>query len=735
MGREGALWIGGLEPYMDAKFIEEALYLDEMEENNFISVKVMRDKFTGEPAGYGFINFATDDIAVTVMHRLVGRIIPNSFPPVKFKLNHNSSRLLPGEQDHSIWVGDITPEVGTLQLLQFFSAKFTSVKLAKVILDDKGMSKGYGFIRFGNEHEQKSAITTMDGLRGLGSKPIKVSVKFAKSKTVNQVVDSGTPSSLAAPIPPSQEINKMLKQKQDKDIHTRGTIWGLGPVQSRMTQNAMGDEFVDQFQDNSVKELTAAIGTQNLNVECVESSPPQIKVEVDDESDSFGSYFKKMYRGVDNKITKTIFNLPGQRVSAGSRLVLGEMEEVQDKMYPGGNWELMGEMSGRALGLPEGSGSTFGAYGMVPVSNSVFSGLAQSTSDEEFRFRMGLMNREPVGFNVLPGQGDFSNEFLGLTDCLKLEEITRQKKKNLMELEQLEEAQKMKQMMELKQLEQAQRIKQMMELKQLEQAQRMKEMIEVKKMQEFLARKAKEEEEIKLEQAEKMKQIMEANKTQEFMAGFFARKVEEEEVTQPENQKNQQNTIDQLQKEVEMLKNKINPSNTQKARAGVKYRLGVTARLGDPHELKIKLSDPFGDEEDDTKEIREWSFDLMGDKRGRKRKYGVSEMPEDLVLTEMTEDGPVPAAKAQHLERMPRETEYSGGMRKETRPQGWMPRDPVNSRGMPREPGYSGGMPREPGYSGGMPRELVLTEFGEGGPVKSEMKKLEERSSKAAKRN
>jgi hypothetical protein len=53
------------------------------------------------------------------------------FQPVRFKLNHNSTRLLPGERDHSIWVGDLTPEVDDLQFYKFFAARFQTVKSAK----------------------------------------------------------------------------------------------------------------------------------------------------------------------------------------------------------------------------------------------------------------------------------------------------------------------------------------------------------------------------------------------------------------------------------------------------------------------------------------------------------------------------------------------------------------------------------------------------------------------------
>ena len=71
----------------------------------------MTIKFSDETAGYGFINFANDQTAVTVMHKLNGKMMPNTNPPVRWRLNHSSNRLLPGEKNFSVWVGDLTPEV------------------------------------------------------------------------------------------------------------------------------------------------------------------------------------------------------------------------------------------------------------------------------------------------------------------------------------------------------------------------------------------------------------------------------------------------------------------------------------------------------------------------------------------------------------------------------------------------------------------------------------------------
>ena len=54
MSREGILWIGGLEPYMSEQFIRNALSLMG-EDDALTKVKLIRNKYTGERASYGFL--------------------------------------------------------------------------------------------------------------------------------------------------------------------------------------------------------------------------------------------------------------------------------------------------------------------------------------------------------------------------------------------------------------------------------------------------------------------------------------------------------------------------------------------------------------------------------------------------------------------------------------------------------------------------------------------------------
>ena len=125
--RFGALWIGVLESYMDEAFLHNAMKI--MGESGVISIKVM-------PPNYGFINFDSDKTAIIAMHRLRGKVIPNSDPLVRFKVNHYCTRQQPGNAEMSIWVGDLTPEVDDFALYSFFNYRYGSITYATVALDE-----------------------------------------------------------------------------------------------------------------------------------------------------------------------------------------------------------------------------------------------------------------------------------------------------------------------------------------------------------------------------------------------------------------------------------------------------------------------------------------------------------------------------------------------------------------------------------------------------------------------
>lgn len=179
-----------------------------------LTVKLMKNKFSGEPAGYCFVSFVTDETAVSpfvlllmwqlklshyqvnAMHKLNGKPIPGTNPIVRFKLNSattSQNKALLADREFSVWVGDLSSDVDDYNLYRVFSAKYQSIKTAKVIMDDSGFSRGYGFVKFGLEEEQKSALFEMNGYIGLGSKALKICSAVPKPK------DGSAP----APVAPS----------------------------------------------------------------------------------------------------------------------------------------------------------------------------------------------------------------------------------------------------------------------------------------------------------------------------------------------------------------------------------------------------------------------------------------------------------------------------------------------------------------------------------------------------
>jgi len=55
--------------------------------------------------------------------------------------------------------------------------------LISVVLDQQGISKGYGFVRIHSEEEYRDALIHMSGYSGLGSRPLKVSHAIPKGYT------------------------------------------------------------------------------------------------------------------------------------------------------------------------------------------------------------------------------------------------------------------------------------------------------------------------------------------------------------------------------------------------------------------------------------------------------------------------------------------------------------------------------------------------------------------------
>jgi len=158
------------------------------------SIKLIRDKGTGLPLKYGFIEFINHDTANNFYLNYKGRTIPNTTK--QFKLNWASygGGIKPGsinpsknnDQDMQIYVGDIDTSITEHKLLELFRMRYPSAFNAKVITDNQTkISKGYGFVKFTNHEEAHKAIAEMNGHNFMG-KNLKVSTAHLKPKEETQ---------------------------------------------------------------------------------------------------------------------------------------------------------------------------------------------------------------------------------------------------------------------------------------------------------------------------------------------------------------------------------------------------------------------------------------------------------------------------------------------------------------------------------------------------------------------
>ncbi|KQJ95099.1 polyadenylate-binding protein RBP45 [Brachypodium distachyon] len=171
------LWIGDLQYWMDENYVYGCFaHTGEVQ-----SVKLIRDKQTGQLQGYGFVEFTTRAGAERVLQTYNGATMPNVEMP--YRLNWASA----GEKrddgpDYTIFVGDLAADVTDYILQETFRVHYPSVKGAKVVTDKLTMrSKGYGFVKFSDPTEQTRAMTEMNGMV-CSSRPMRIGPAANKQK-------------------------------------------------------------------------------------------------------------------------------------------------------------------------------------------------------------------------------------------------------------------------------------------------------------------------------------------------------------------------------------------------------------------------------------------------------------------------------------------------------------------------------------------------------------------------
>ncbi|KAJ4838681.1 Polyadenylate-binding protein rbp45 [Turnera subulata] len=223
------LWIGDLQYWMDESYLVNCF----SPTGELASAKVIRNKQTGQIEGYGFIEFSSRAGAERVLQAYNGTPMPNA--EQNFRMNWAS--FSGGDKrdespDHTIFVGDLAADVTDYMLQETFRARFPSVKGAKVVIDRvTGRTKGYGFVRFGDESEQVRAITEMNGAF-CSTRPMRIGVATNKNKAL-----SGAGSGQQYP-----KASYQNSQPQNENDPNNTTIF-VGNLDSNVTDDHLKELF------------------------------------------------------------------------------------------------------------------------------------------------------------------------------------------------------------------------------------------------------------------------------------------------------------------------------------------------------------------------------------------------------------------------------------------------------------------------------------------------------------
>ncbi|XP_059665255.1 polyadenylate-binding protein RBP47B' [Cornus florida] len=232
------LWIGDLQYWIDDSYLHNCF----SHTGEVVSIKIIRNKITGQPEGYGFVEFNSHAAAERILLTYNGTQMPGT--EHTFRLNWASFGI--GERrpdagpEHSIFVGDLAPDVTDYLLQETFRTHYPSVKGAKVVTDaTTGRSKGYGFVKFADETERNRAMSEMNGVY-CSTRPMRISAATPKKTTGGQQQYAAAkalyPAAAYAPAPAVQTI------PVDNDINN--TIVYIGNLDPNVTEEELRPIFL-----------------------------------------------------------------------------------------------------------------------------------------------------------------------------------------------------------------------------------------------------------------------------------------------------------------------------------------------------------------------------------------------------------------------------------------------------------------------------------------------------------
>lgn len=125
-----------------------------------VSVRVCRDLATGRSLGYGYVNYNNPQDAVRAMELL--NFTPLNGKPIRIAKSLRDPTVRRSGSGN-IFIKNLDKTIDQKALQDTFST-FGNIISCKIVTDDSGQSKGYGFVQYDSEEGAQKAIDQLNGM-------------------------------------------------------------------------------------------------------------------------------------------------------------------------------------------------------------------------------------------------------------------------------------------------------------------------------------------------------------------------------------------------------------------------------------------------------------------------------------------------------------------------------------------------------------------------------------------
>jgi len=210
---------------------------------NILSCKVAVDE-EGESRGYGFVHFESEESANNAIAKVNGMLLNGKKVYVGKFINKKERESQNGQKSNlftNIYVKNLIEEMDTDEKLKKYFSKYGNVLSAKVMTDESGKSKGFGFVNFEEPQEAEKAVEDLNG-KEINKKIIYVG--RAQKKGERQ----------------AELKKKFEKIKQERLNRYQGVNLYVKNLDDSITDEDLKKEFIQYGEISSAKVMTDSTG-------------------------------------------------------------------------------------------------------------------------------------------------------------------------------------------------------------------------------------------------------------------------------------------------------------------------------------------------------------------------------------------------------------------------------------------------------------------------------------------